>query len=56
MFAFKQIEALIQQKNSSLNLHLIIRPVGQKLTCSSENTPHQTKFFIDIPAWLSYKK
>jgi len=49
LFAFKQMEELIQNQNSKMQLHLIIKKVGEKLKCKIENTSMATNFIIEIP-------
>jgi LytS/YehU family sensor histidine kinase len=49
LFAFKQMEELIQSQNSKMQLHLIIKKVGEKLKCKIENNALNTHFIIEIP-------
>lgn len=50
LFAFKQIEELVQKKNYP-KLHLIVRKFGEKLTCKIEESVlnKDTSFIIEIP-------
>jgi LytS/YehU family sensor histidine kinase len=50
LFAFKQIEELIQKKKHT-KLHLIVRKTGEKLNCKIENSfsGADTNFTIEIP-------
>lgn len=49
LFAFKQMEELIHNQKSKMQLHLIIKKVGEKLKCKIENTACATNFIIEIP-------
>ncbi len=49
LFAFKQMEELIHNQNSKMQLHLIIKRVGEKLKCKIENNAIATNFIIEIP-------
>lgn len=49
LFAFKLIEELIQNQNSKIQLHLIIKKVGEKLKCKIENNALNTHFIIEVP-------
>ncbi len=49
LFAFKQMEELIQSQDSKMQLHLIIKSVGEKLKCRIENSAMNTNFIIEIP-------
>lgn len=49
LFAFKLVEELIQNQNSKMQLHFIIKRVGEKLKCKIENTAASTNFIIEIP-------
>jgi LytS/YehU family sensor histidine kinase len=50
LFAFKQMEELIQNQNSKMKLHLVIKKVGEKLKCRVENTSINTNFIIEVPS------
>ncbi len=49
LFAFKLMEELIQNQHSKMQLHLIIKRVGEKLKCRVENSSFNTNFIIEIP-------
>jgi LytS/YehU family sensor histidine kinase len=49
LFAFKLIEELIHNQSNKMQLHLIIKKVGEKLKCKIENTPMATNFTIEVP-------
>lgn len=49
LFAFKLVEELIHNQRDSMQLHLIIKKVGEKLKCKVENTALATNFIIEIP-------
>ncbi|CAH0994019.1 hypothetical protein EMA8858_00126 [Emticicia aquatica] len=49
LFAFKQVEELMQKQNNQLKLHFIIKKVGEKLNCRIENDYLSTNFIIEIP-------
>jgi LytS/YehU family sensor histidine kinase len=49
LFAFKQVEELIHNQNSKMQLHLIIKKIGKNLKCKVENTTIATNFIIEIP-------
>lgn len=49
LFAFKQMEELIHNQNDKMQLHLIIKKVGEKLKCKIENNSISTNFIIEIP-------
>lgn len=50
MFAFKQIEELVQKKKHT-KLHLVVRKFGDKITCKIEESilNKDTSFIIEIP-------
>jgi LytS/YehU family sensor histidine kinase len=52
LFAFKQMEELIQNQNNKMQLHLVIKKVGEKLKCRVESTSINTNFIIEIPSKL----
>ncbi|RYU93766.1 histidine kinase [Emticicia agri] len=51
LFVFKQIEDLIQKQSehATMKIHLLVKNVGEKLSCRTEGVIPNTTFIIEIP-------
>ncbi len=51
LFVFKQIEDLIQKQSdyTNMKIHLLVKNVGEKLSCRTEGAIPNTTFIIEIP-------
>lgn len=51
LFVFKQIENLIQKQSdyTNMKIHLLVKNVGEKLSCRTEGPIPNTTFIIEIP-------
>ena len=51
LFVFKQMEELIQKQSdfATMQIHLMVKNVGEKLNCRVEGVIPNTNFIIEIP-------